>query len=698
MPSIQYMPVPMTRCVGEESSSAHKPGAGIAGLSRRERRDRSRRRVRGTTAAATVAAGAFALALSTSVAGVAPYSSATPDLRALAVMLTSGASNPFQAGLDLIVQAQQAITATNSAYPFITDFDKTLLPAYVQSSASNQLWLDVSQLNLDHGYSLSATSVIPYQFNANGAEPYNFLNSPNPDEQYTLIPLGSGVQVVTIHPKPGTEEVTFTPMSGTGTSVDWKAIEAYNLSQFTPNADGSYTVYLSPTEHSGNWVDTSGAQTLLLRDTLGDWGLPHALVSVASDDQSSFVLPVLSDADISSMLTKIGTDLPGENASFTLFGLQYVFSTFPENGFAPFRASTASVGGGPILPGQITSGGHFQLQPDQALIVKVPTVDATYTGAQIVYAWTQTSPYATVAGSLNNTQAYHDPDGYTYYVVSSQNPGVVNWVDNSGLADGTILLRLQGLNGGIPATPEAQVVPVADVSQYLPADTPTVSAAEYAALIHDRLLEYGYAMDQSHDPQGWVTANLEYAQIKAAVGADQFNTIFGGQQDVPSVLDRLTSPALSPDFGAVGRDFMANPSGSLAAIVENWPLVMKDIELPAVLAVLRMEEILGQTTQSVLSGFTSGDLSQVFGSLTTGMQDLGAAFDQALTDPATSIAAGILNARDDLSVSIMNASHTPLSMDDFTLAAGEMSALDQSISQMLSGGLSYLFDSFGAAG
>lgn len=663
---------------------------------RRPRPDGKSARAIGVGAA--VAAGAFALVLTTSHTGAAVSYPSTTAASALAVMLTSSdAANPFQDELDQIIQAQQAITATNSAYPFVSEFDKTLLPEYVQESASNQLVIDLSQLNLDNSYSQNATTLVPYQWNAAGAEPYNFLNSPNPDEQYHLLPLGNETETVTVDPGPGTEEVTFTLMTGNGASVDWHAFGVYNLSQFTPNADGSYTIYLSPTEHSGNWVDTAGAQTLLLRDTLGDWGLPHDDISVQLADQPAFTLPILSDDQISSMLTQIGTDLPTENGSFTLLGLQKVFDTIPANTFTNFGLTTTAVPGGPILPGQIASNGHFSLDPDQALIVKVPNVDATYTAAQIANAWTQTSPYATVEGSLNNTDTFHDPDGYTYYVISSQDPGVANWVNDSGLEDGTFALRIQGLNGAIPAAPQGEVVPVADVSQYLPADTPTVTPAEYAALVHDRLLQYDYVMDQSHDPQGWVTNNLEYDQIKAAVGADQFNAIFGSQQDVPSVLDRITESTLMPNLATVGQDILANPSGSLSAIVDNLPLAIKDVDLPAVLASLRMDEVIGQTSQAVQSDISSGEWSQVTAALSTGIQGLGTVFNETWTDPATSITAGILNARDDLAVSIMNAgSYSPLAPSDFTSVADQLSQLDQSVSQMLSAGLSYLLDPAGS--
>lgn len=645
------------------------------------------------SAATATAAGVLAVALTTSpamAAAAAPPAVATP-----AIMLTSGATSPVQDLLAQIVNAQATVIATNSQYPFVTEFDKTLLPAYAQMSAMNQIILGLSQYNLDHGYSQNSTSVVPYQWNSSAAEPFNFLNSPNPDEQYHLLPVGDKTEVVTVRPGPGTEEVTFTMMTGDGMTkeTDWHAVVAHNLDQFTPNADGSYTIYVGPSAPTGaNWIDTDGYQTVLVRDTLGDWGLPQTSISVQLENQPAFTMPVLSDADISSLLAQTGDNLVSSNASFTLFGLQYVFNTIPMNTVKDWATTTSAIPGGPLLPGQITSFVHYSIPNNEAMVIKVPNIDATYTGAQISNAWTATSPYATVTGSLNNTQVYQDSDGYTYYVLSNQNPGVANWINTSGLQDGLFALRIQGLNGDMPANAQiVGTVPVGEVGQLLPSDYPTVSAAEYAAEIQQRLLQYDYVMDQTHDPIGWVTTNLEYDQIKAAVGESQFNTIFGSQQDVPSLLNRMTDSALMPSLGSVITAFLENPGRSTAAIIDNLALAAKDIDLPAVLNTLRMEMITGDTFQAIRGDFSSGDFSQAWTDFTGGLRDLGGVVNQMWTDPATSITAGFLNARDDLAVSILNSSsHSQLALSDFTSAWDELSDLHQPVFQMLSAGFGYM--------
>src|SRR5699024_7297819 len=122
------------------------------------------------------------------------------------------------------------------------------------------------------------------------------------------------------------------------------------------------------------------------------------------------------------------------------------------------------------------------------------------------------------------------------------------------------------------------------IGNLLPADTPLVTPAERAADLQLRLFEYDYAHDQTHN-LGWLGANLQIAQIKAAIGADQYAAIFGGQTDVPSVLDRM-APALTPNLGIIVDDILANPAASLTALGNNLPLAIQDIEMPTMFAAI----------------------------------------------------------------------------------------------------------------
>lgn len=564
------------------------------------------------------------------------------------------ADSALQPQIDQILDAQQQVIDHNSAYPFASEYDITQLPMYTQRLAMSNLSLQLAQMNYGNANSqYQNAGVLPYLWNAPGANPLHQLNTPNPDDTYHLVTVGDKTQTMTITPHPGSVDVTFTMMTGNGTTTDFHAVGVYDLSHFTPNADGTYTVILSPTQQPGNWIDTSGSETMLMRDTSGDWGQLHDVAHFNPYNLRNFTLPVMSKAQIASIVDSVGKSLVAENGGIMTYGLQKFQNSIPANTFTKIAPSTAV--GGPILPGQYSSFNHFVLEPGQALVVKVPDFDAGYTGAQINNAWTVDAPFANSLGSLNNTQTFHSSDGYTYYVLSGTDPGVGNWIDTGGAPDGNFILRWQAVNGAVPTTPVvAQVVNISDVRSALPADTPNVTPSERAAQLKERMFEYNYRANQSKDI-GWVIANLQFDQIRDAVGGKTFDQMFGTQEDVPSVLDRVLSPSLRPDVLAVARNLLTNPQPTLSALWQNLPLAANDVALPIVLAVARVELVAVQTFNAIRDAITTGKPLDIPTALVHAVGGLVNVVNKTLTDPATSITAGFLNARDDLATAVLNA-------------------------------------------
>lgn len=599
------------------------------------------------------------------------------------------AADSYQAVTDQILAQQQQIIATNSNYPFIKPSDVSSLPQYTQALAMGVLFGALNEQNRINGYDRNG-EFLTAPWNAPSAEPLPFSNDPTADNKYTLLAVRGESYTVTITPRPGTKVVTFVPMSGN--IMDGKFIStgvSYDLTQFTPNADGTYTVVISPDQQPGNWVNSTGAQTILMRDTTTDWGIPHDTILIKQQSSSSqFKLPVLSETQVAAVLAGVANNVSGFNSSVTNQGIQAVWAAVPENTFTVIKPTTSAVGG-PILPGQLTSIGHFNLQPDQALVVKVPTVSAGYVAAQLTNIWQLDLPYATAQSSLNGSNIFQADDGYTYYVVSATNPGVANWLDNGGVVNGSVTLRFQDVNGTLDNNAvTAEVVPISDIRQHLPADTPTVTPQQYAASLKKRMFEFNYVHNQNNVPTGWATANLELDQIKAAVGTDKFNEIFGSQSNVPSVLDRITQSALNPDYVDLARGIFANPAGSLSAVVQNIPLAVQDIVNPMVLSALRCDLLINQTLTQIRAGLASGNITAVVAALGNGVRGLGTIINQTLTDPGTSVTAGFLNARDDLSVALNRAdSYSPLTMGNIKTVVKELGDLGRTTGHMLVGGL-----------
>lgn len=623
------------------------PHASMIPLANRaERRRGLRRAAQMAGVASTMGAGALAMML------VAPHAAA--DATAL----------------------ENAVAALEQAQANIADFDATsplfdfinhgasddMLPQYVQNMSATTLAIVLAQLSsgtlqfpglgqlpvLDGTAQTSA----PFMWNASAADPQSYLIYGNPDNQYGLMPLDpNGSYTITVNPGDGSIGGGLATYSGSVAQSNFAPLHSFSFSDATPNADGSYTIVVSATDpgNGANWFSSTGATSLLVRDTVGDWGQIHNDVDIVKDG-TEMTVPWLNDTQIATVLGISGRVLPLVNMSDTYYHqIQYPLLN-DENEFSKLGDTAANIPG-LTLPGQVSSMGNFALQPGEAMVLKVPEIAAGYHGLQVTNEWGQYVPFASETGSLNSTQIFQGDDGYTYYILSGENPGYANWVNIGDLTHGGVLLRWQDVTGEVTNPDiETSVVPISDLKQYLPDDMPTVTPEEYAALTQERLLEYGYSFHQSSNIN-WLWDNLQIGQIKDAIGADTFDKLFGGQDLVPSVFDRMLTPDLGPNWAGVLTNLFENPEGSFNALLNNLPLALKDIELPIALAGLQFQHLTEQTFTAMGTSDYWSDPSNLMASLNS----YGTLFNDALFDPSTSITAGFLNARDDLGVGLLNA-------------------------------------------
>lgn len=564
-------------------------------------------------------------------------------------------SNPLQPTIDQILAQMQQAVASDSALPFATPDSNAQLPTIMQNTEFQLLQLMLAvKMGASHGIWYTTPETVA----GDAADPRQYFGFFNADTLYPVVALDphATYEVIGTVGK-GTGDLVFTLNSASfGSAVPGPSLQLDH--GLVVNPDGTFTIDIGPTEPVGasNYLDDTGETTLVMRDKLADIALGPSSLNVecvADCPASAGTTTGLSTADINSLLTA----LANYTAVFNNFNIvqeaEVAGIQLPANTMSPFAHE--DVGGG--FPGQFLSLGHFDLQPDQALIVKVPEIPAGYQSIQLNNVFGATLPGTLAQTSLNNTQAFHDPDGYTYYVVSATNPGVANWLDSGSITEGSMIARYENFPdgtdpAGLPVT--TQVVPITDVSHYLPADTPTVSPAEYAADMTQRVLSLDYALDVSRQ-DNWVMQEVLLHDLQAAMGTTNFDAVFGAEPATPMWL-RLT-PALSPDWLTVAKDVLTDPSASLTAIQDNLALAGKDIALPAELAGALLLQDVSQTSQAVQADLSSGQLMQALTALANGGQQFGSILNDALTDPNTSITAGILNARDDLATAIMAATN-----------------------------------------
>jgi len=570
----------------------------------------------------------------------------------------------YQPALDQLLDAMQQAVTSDSSLPFATPDSDAMLMTGLQDTNYELLSAGLSRVTeLFDGVFFQSPEVVAGDA-ANSRQYFQFFT---PDIYYHAtagLAPGATYELTGTVGK-GTEALAIATEAITGsTAVSKESLELDH--GLVVNPDGTFTIDIGPTEPSGavNFINdtdatTSGDASLLIRDVLGDWAQGPGSISLqcVSDCPAFFSIPstgIFPSADaatadidalpgatqitsVDSLLTTLFTAFANIVGPFNQENMnlaEVAGIELPANTMSPLAPETSVFATG--LPSAEVSGGNFDLDPSEALIVKVPDVAAAYSGIELMNVFGAALPFTLAQTTLNNTTAFDDPDGYTYYVVSATNPGVANWLDSNGVSSGEIFARFENLPDGtdptgLPVTTE--VVPVADVASYLPADTPTVSPAEYAADMSQRVFSYDYALDASRETAqpDWVLQELILNGLQGVMGTDTFDAVFGSEPVTPLAL-RFT-PALSPDWATVDHDIMTNPVASLEAIFNTLPLATSDITLP-------MELGIGDTVLSLLFP-----------------QQLGSLFDETVSDPNTGIIAGLLNARDDLATAVLTANN-----------------------------------------
>ena len=141
------------------------------------------------------------------------------------------------------------------------------------------------------------------------------------------------------------------------------------------------------------------------------------------------------------------------------------------HGVNTFLRSTEDRRDGRPATKQAYYDGIHEIDDDEALILETrcPT-ECRYWQALVADDRFSTVDWVNRQSSLNDAQAHIDGDGRFRAVISQRDPGVPNWLDKADFPWGVIQMRFNRANDY--PDPTIKKVPVADVRDHLPADTP----------------------------------------------------------------------------------------------------------------------------------------------------------------------------------------------------------------------------------
>jgi hypothetical protein len=306
----------------------------------------------------------------------------------------------------------------------------------------------------------------------------------NPDTQYFIVPVEAASSYVIrgLRRAPGPVDSNFS----FGTLDDWGTIANIGQDQLQVGANGEYTITLDRTPANGraNHIQlTNEGNSVFIRNTLADWSRENVDRLAVRRVSGAPAGPRPTDDELERMM---------------IARLDKVIAHIVQNLQGPIISRPANVLPQPgnagdkvgFLVTQRNAIGHFRLRPDEALVATFNPGGAAYSTFPVTNVWGVSPDYGEHQCSLNNRQAVANADGRITVVLSALDPGVANWVDTSGLEEGFIMLRWQGLpphaHAGEGPGVTSQVVKWAELPAVLPAGLKRVTAAERKAALAER--------------------------------------------------------------------------------------------------------------------------------------------------------------------------------------------------------------------
>jgi len=293
-----------------------------------------------------------------------------------------------------------------------------------------------------------------HPFLHSGTGPFTKMGLDNPDTLYFGTRVQTGNEYVVTGNRGTTTDLSFQLLGGEYTeSVVPDSETAFDDRQLDIAANGDYEWRFTP---------KTNAQ-LVIREVYNDWSARRGTVAIARTDTAGTAPPPLTNNLIEKRFAVAGKQLVQRVKTWLQFP-QWFYMNIPVNTMVVPRLTPGG------LATQYSSAGHFDLAPDQALVLTLPVTDAPYLGFQLGSLWYVSLDYINHQTSLNGTQAQADPDGKIRIVVAEGNPGVTNWVETDGHRKGFLQFRWQRVSRELTEAdgPTVELVNAGDVAARLP--------------------------------------------------------------------------------------------------------------------------------------------------------------------------------------------------------------------------------------
>ncbi|MET0657312.1 MAG: hypothetical protein ABW110_04040 [Steroidobacteraceae bacterium] len=248
-------------------------------------------------------------------------------------------------------------------------------------------------------------------------------------------------------------------------------------------ADGRFEVLLSrtrPDDYTGDWWELGAGTTyLLIRQVAYDWiNEVDGRFAIERVDVPA-IKPRPNAATLEENMKQIARWIEGSMRVSADY-VQRIRANQGVNRIAYWDLVNYSA-----MTTQRYAYGGFDLQRDEALLIEVHVPEQVrYWSIHLSDDLGFTPDWMHHQINVNGCTAHIDKDGICRMVVSAVDPGVPNWLDTAGYRTGAIQARWEKCSSW--PDHRTQVCKVADVRQFLPADTPRITAERRDAEIRNR--------------------------------------------------------------------------------------------------------------------------------------------------------------------------------------------------------------------
>jgi len=329
-----------------------------------------------------------------------------------------------------------------------------------------------------------------FPFFVQSTGPYTKLGLDNPDTVYLHAYLRDSAEYVVTGRRGTTTDLSFQVLNGDYSPVEVPdSLTAFDDRALDIGADGRFELRFGPPRPDAprSYVPLGpGAAMLAVREVYSDWSAERrGTMRIQRADMIGAAPPPPDEQLAAKRYGVAGKILLSRLRTFLAFP-EWFYLREPVNTLTPPRRTPGG------LATQFSSAGHFELSPEQAMIVTVPNAGkgvAPYQGIQLGSLWYVSLDYINHQTSLTADQARTDPDGMLRFVICERDPGVGNWLELTGRTRGYVQIRWQRLARDLgPADgPAVEVVPIAQLPALLPYyDQARTTPAEYSARIAAR--------------------------------------------------------------------------------------------------------------------------------------------------------------------------------------------------------------------